>query len=163
MKFVDSQLTTAQSDRCDAARLHGHARRRQAVTRSVRTSLALGEMAPLDVQLALLKDVWSRMQSYINSRSRDQVAGSENPLANRTHHFHTSKFRHVAALKFRGVRYHESAAWEGRVGLPPLGRIVMPAGGSKSGWHRWQKPHFTHHHRSPQVGQIRTFMDTALL
>jgi hypothetical protein len=73
-------------------------------------------MASLDVQLALLKDVWSRMQNEINPRNRDQVTGSENILGYRTIHVHTSKFRHVAALKFKGVRYQEVLPWGNSVG-----------------------------------------------
>ena len=48
------------------------------------------------------------------------------------------------------------------MGLPPCGIAATPAGGSKSGWHQWQSPHFMHHHRSPQVGQSFTFMIAVL-
>ena len=160
---MDSQLATTHGNRCSAVRLYGYARGRYAVTYPARTSFAFRETASLKIQLALFKDVWSRMQNQVNSRSWNQFSRLENLLAYKAFHLHTSKFRHVAVRKFRGVRHQESAAREGRIPLPPLARKGMPAGGSRAEWHSWQTPHFTHHHRSPQAGQILNFMDAALL
>jgi len=101
------------------------------------------------------------MQHCIDARRRNEFASPERPTSLKFHRkghveppCNSDFVSKAIAVQVRD----KGTAWGGKVGSPPQGLTAMPAGGSKSGWHQWQIPHFMHHHRSPHDGQILTFM-----
>lgn len=104
-----------------------HARRLQSIKHSTRTKLAIRQATSFKVHLSLVGKMRSGMQHAVNP-------GCGN-LFSRLEDFHTPPSNLDAALQ---GRYRRLTAREGSVGLPPRGITATPAGGSKSGWHRWQ-------------------------
>lgn len=106
---------------------HRHTRRLQPIMHTCRANFAYGESTSLGEHFSLIRVVRQQVQDSINPGHRDLLPTLEG--------LHISVSNLGVAY---GDRYRRLTAWEGSVGPPPRGFTATPAGGSKSGWHKWQ-------------------------